>query len=655
MSFEKIVRRTAQRVLQTIGIADKSYDEEFKAAQTEFTVLGEQMTEIRGDVRTCLHALQAFAGSVQTLALHARAAESTMGALVPLLSASTGEGSESAATQALQRSLGLGFESAHRVATELVAATAMAIQQASLNQMAQDEELGRETAAIMERRRVAQLDFDALRRTAAPAGGQQALRAHEERVAQAKSKFENASQAAVEHLQSRALLRASAIISSFSVASEELERFYQQSAASVKPAAESVAVLRRTFPSAYAMAGQQQQQQGARPQRASPSQSPSAAQQQGGSGAAHHEQDWGAASSDAALLEKSQQQQQQQQQKPAAAAAPLLSFDGLSGPAQASPAPSASPAAAAQPATANFFDGLGGASSSSKGSLIGDFGVSAARSPAPQAQQKPANAFDTLGLGINDMKPSTPKAEQQRPGSRPASAGGDALGLGIGDFVSSRGSSPAPPQKPAASPAPAPRADGLGINLDFNSFATSPGPAAQPAAAAAAAAAAPSGPQSMSDSFDSVFGAMPAQASSHSPVDDLQATFTMKSPPPSSCSPSGAGARLLSAAEVKAWASRGGRQGNMRALLSSLHEVLWEDSGWTPVSLADLVDQAKVREAYRKAVTVVHPDKVTGKDRQDVAQVVFTCLRESYDIFKKEMAAAKVSLAPAGTSSGNVD
>eukprot|EP00727_Mastigamoeba_balamuthi_P007494 m51a1_g3365 putative dnaj heat shock n-terminal domain-containing protein (277) ;mRNA; f:446744-448726 len=154
----------------------------------------------------------------------------------------------------------------------------------------------------------------------------------------------------------------------------------------------------------------------------------------------------------------------------------------------------------------------------------------------------------------------------------------------------------------------------------------------------------------MSDSFDSVFGAMPAQASSHSPVDDLQATFTMKSPPPSSCSPSGAGARLLSAAEVKAWASRGGRQGNMRALLSSLHEVLWEDSGWTPVSLADLVDQAKVREAYRKAVTVVHPDKVTGKDRQDVAQVVFTCLRESYDIFKKEMAAAKVSLAPAGTS-----
>ncbi len=35
-------------------------------------------------------------------------------------------------------------------------------------------------------------------------------------------------------------------------------------------------------------------------------------------------------------------------------------------------------------------------------------------------------------------------------------------------------------------------------------------------------------------------------------------------------------------------------QDNIRALLASLHTVLWEGSGWTPPSMADMVENAKV-------------------------------------------------------------
>lgn len=54
-----------------------------------------------------------------------------------------------------------------------------------------------------------------------------------------------------------------------------------------------------------------------------------------------------------------------------------------------------------------------------------------------------------------------------------------------------------------------------------------------------------------------------------------------------------------------------GKERNIRALLSTLHTVLWDgESRWTPVSMADLVTPEQVKKQYRRAVLVVHPDKV---------------------------------------------
>lgn len=58
-----------------------------------------------------------------------------------------------------------------------------------------------------------------------------------------------------------------------------------------------------------------------------------------------------------------------------------------------------------------------------------------------------------------------------------------------------------------------------------------------------------------------------------------------------------------------------GKERNIRALLSTMHTVLWEgETRWKPVGMADLVTPEQVKKVYRKAVLVVHPDKVSHKE-----------------------------------------
>ena len=54
-----------------------------------------------------------------------------------------------------------------------------------------------------------------------------------------------------------------------------------------------------------------------------------------------------------------------------------------------------------------------------------------------------------------------------------------------------------------------------------------------------------------------------------------------------------------------------GKERNIRALLCSLRDVLWEgESRWKDVGMHQLVTADGVKKVYRRAVLVVHPDKV---------------------------------------------
>ena len=59
---------------------------------------------------------------------------------------------------------------------------------------------------------------------------------------------------------------------------------------------------------------------------------------------------------------------------------------------------------------------------------------------------------------------------------------------------------------------------------------------------------------------------------------------------------------------VSKW--RAGKEGNLRALLSTLENVLWEDSGWKKVGMGDVLLPGKVKIVYMKGIAKVHPDKV---------------------------------------------
>lgn len=82
-----------------------------------------------------------------------------------------------------------------------------------------------------------------------------------------------------------------------------------------------------------------------------------------------------------------------------------------------------------------------------------------------------------------------------------------------------------------------------------------------------------------------------------------------------------------------------GNEKNLRALLSTLQNVLWESCDWQPVELSDLVIPKKVRNVYMKAVARTHPDKVPSTapvEVRMVSQSVFVVIQGAWEVFRQE-------------------
>lgn len=88
-------------------------------------------------------------------------------------------------------------------------------------------------------------------------------------------------------------------------------------------------------------------------------------------------------------------------------------------------------------------------------------------------------------------------------------------------------------------------------------------------------------------------------------------------------------------AKVNEWAE--GKKGNIRALLCSLHKVLWEgEKRWEPCGMHNLVQPDQVKKWYRKAVLSVHPDKLTGCPEEALARAIFMELNDAWATFEEE-------------------
>jgi hypothetical protein len=82
---------------------------------------------------------------------------------------------------------------------------------------------------------------------------------------------------------------------------------------------------------------------------------------------------------------------------------------------------------------------------------------------------------------------------------------------------------------------------------------------------------------------------------------------------------------------IKAWSEEHGKKKQLRALLASLHTVLWPGAKWKSLTIGDVLDDKKVRRAYLKASLVVHPDKTHDlpPEQRFLAKRIFDALSQA--------------------------
>jgi hypothetical protein len=83
--------------------------------------------------------------------------------------------------------------------------------------------------------------------------------------------------------------------------------------------------------------------------------------------------------------------------------------------------------------------------------------------------------------------------------------------------------------------------------------------------------------------------------------------------------------------KIKAWSEEHGQKKQLRALLGTLHLILWPGAVWKPVGLGDLLDDGKCKKIYHKATRVVHPDKTISLDPENrfLAKRIFDALSQA--------------------------
>jgi hypothetical protein len=86
------------------------------------------------------------------------------------------------------------------------------------------------------------------------------------------------------------------------------------------------------------------------------------------------------------------------------------------------------------------------------------------------------------------------------------------------------------------------------------------------------------------------------------------------------------------------WETRNMQKNNIRALLSTVHTVLWPGANWPTMSMSQVLAPAGVKRGYQIAMLRFHPDK-HNNDPPDVKYIcerVFSALNEAWKVFLSE-------------------
>ncbi|KAH8354556.1 hypothetical protein KR084_011691 [Drosophila pseudotakahashii] len=79
-----------------------------------------------------------------------------------------------------------------------------------------------------------------------------------------------------------------------------------------------------------------------------------------------------------------------------------------------------------------------------------------------------------------------------------------------------------------------------------------------------------------------------------------------------------------------------GKKNNIRALLCSMHTVLWDNAKWKRCEMSTMVTPTEVKKAYRRACLAVHPDKHNGTENEEIAKLIFMELNNAWTDFEND-------------------
>lgn len=79
------------------------------------------------------------------------------------------------------------------------------------------------------------------------------------------------------------------------------------------------------------------------------------------------------------------------------------------------------------------------------------------------------------------------------------------------------------------------------------------------------------------------------------------------------------------------------QKNDIKVLLCTLHTILWPGNTWKVLSMAELMDNSAVKKYHKKAIFMVHPDKLqneTDPEKKYIANNVFAAITEAWNEFK---------------------
>ena len=94
--------------------------------------------------------------------------------------------------------------------------------------------------------------------------------------------------------------------------------------------------------------------------------------------------------------------------------------------------------------------------------------------------------------------------------------------------------------------------------------------------------------------------------------------------------------KTMTPEEAKVFAWKDGKSRNLRALLCSLHTVIWENSRWKQCGMHELVSKNDVAKTYKKACLAAHPDRQMGTPNEELSKLIFIELNDAWAEFNKD-------------------